>query len=137
MVVYAQARFDVETYGQMDLVPLREWREDRPTQNVWWLNMEDVSTPLQKGAVDLRSYIWATNGVISKSLQRQIVGSAKRHIFQIRSFQVPRKVLMLHLLYDSRDRWFYCIPFDYRSTNWIVLLSSASKIPYAMMAGVK
>ena len=64
MVVYAQVRFDVETYGQMDLVPVGEDERIDPSGTLGGidsdrdgLDMENVSTLLQKDDVDLRSYI--------------------------------------------------------------------------------
>ena len=61
VVVYAQVRFDdVETYGQMHLV--REWRKDRPIQNVgdWdrWDGLDHMEDVFNFAAERRRWWFW-------------------------------------------------------------------------------
>ena len=66
------------------------------------------------------------------SCSRQI-GSAKRNMLHIRGFRVPRKVLNCSIYPLPAEIDGFVVFLDYRST--IALLSSTSKIPYAMNGG--
>jgi hypothetical protein len=91
------------------------------------LDMEDISTLLQKEDIDLRSYEQ------QMACSHQIVGSAKRNMLHIPSFQVPRKVLNCSIYPLPAEIDGFVVFLDYRST--VALLLSASKIPYAMNGG--